>query len=38
LALGTKVVKPHEVQSGFALDMADARGKKEVQDSDFEKY
>ncbi|MBI5594348.1 MAG: MCP four helix bundle domain-containing protein [Deltaproteobacteria bacterium] len=35
---GTRIVKPHEVQSGFALDMADARGKKEVQDSDFEKY
>jgi len=38
LAAGARVVKPHEVQSGFALDMADARGKKEVQDSDFEKY
>ncbi len=35
---GARIVKPHEVQSGFALDMADARGKKEVQDSDFEKY
>ena len=38
LAPGTRVVKPHEVQSGFSLDMADSRGKKEVQDSDFEKY
>ncbi|MFH0995069.1 MAG: methyl-accepting chemotaxis protein [Pseudomonadota bacterium] len=38
LVPGARIVKPHEVQSGFALDMADARGKKEVQDSDFEKY
>jgi methyl-accepting chemotaxis protein len=39
LAPGTKVVKPHEVQSGgFALDMGDNRGKKDAQDSEFEKY
>ena len=39
LAPGTRVVKPHEVQSGgFALDMGDSRGKKDAQDSEFEKY
>ncbi|MFH0995059.1 MAG: MCP four helix bundle domain-containing protein [Pseudomonadota bacterium] len=38
LVPGARIVKPHEVQSGFALDMADSHGKKEIQDSDFEKY
>jgi methyl-accepting chemotaxis protein len=39
LAPGAKVVKPHEVQSGgFAIDMGESRGKKDAQDSDFEKY
>ncbi|MBI5591707.1 MAG: hypothetical protein HY881_14630, partial [Deltaproteobacteria bacterium] len=38
LGPGARVVKPHEVQTGFALDMAESRGKKEIPDSDFEKY
>jgi hypothetical protein len=38
LAPGSRIVKPNEVHSGFAIDMADARGKKDIQDSDFEKY
>jgi len=38
LAPGARIVKPNEVHSGFAIDMADARGKKDILDSDFEKY
>ena len=36
---GARIVSPHEIQPGYTLDMTDNRGgKKEVSDSDFEKY
>ncbi len=35
---GARIVAPSDVQKGFALDMHDGHGKKEIPDSEFEKY
>ena len=35
---GARIVSPHDVQSGYAFDMAESRSKKDSQDADFEKY
>ncbi|WP_051328273.1 MCP four helix bundle domain-containing protein [Desulfatirhabdium butyrativorans] len=35
---GARIVTPNEVQRGYSLDMQDGHGKKEIPDSEFEKY
>ena len=35
---GARIVAPTEVQRGYALDLHDGHGKKEIPDSEFEKY
>lgn len=35
---GARIVAPSDVQRGFSLDLHDGHGKKEIPDSEFEKY
>ncbi len=38
ISSGARIVSPHDVQPGYALDMSESRGRKDSQDADFEKY